>query len=498
MVLVAGTSLFYLVLNATIWPEKSTTVSVACIVSLVVGSCVTAVVAFRLRTTQRGLVLAGLVFEVLLCLAISVIEFHDDRANSVARLISWTCVAIAFFPILCPAPRRWTVLASMAAALMTPAGWAIASWIAGDWSSSPAALASRMAPPLLSVGMAYSATCLLNQLGTEVTRARRLGAYVLIEKLGQGGMGEVWRARHNLLARPAAIKLIKQDILASKSMADARSLIERFEREAQVIASLESPHTITLYDFGVAESTTLYYVMELLSGVDLETMVATYGPLPPERAIHILGQVCDSLEEAHRAGLIHRDVKPANIHVCNRAGRGDFVKVLDFGLVKRFDLEADNQSSTVAEIKGTPAYVSPEMISGDPVDGRSDIYALGCVAYFMLTGQLPFPADSAIKMLIAHASAPPPPLSLRVPRPIPSELERVVMACLEKDPDRRPQSARELADRLAAVDLAEAWTERRSEAWWAQATPTPAARRIETAPTVEQITQVRGPNRSFN
>jgi eukaryotic-like serine/threonine-protein kinase len=283
----------------------------------------------------------------------------------------------------------------------------------------------------------------------------QLGMYELESPIAQGGMGEVWRAKHQLLSRPAAIKLIKPHPNDSGELEIDEISVKRFEREAQVTASLRSPHTVQLYDFGVTRNRTFYYVMELLEGTDLETLVREHGPLEPERVVHVLTQALDSLAEAHSHGLIHRDIKPANLHVSERGLEKHFVKVLDFGLVKLERPDQVNRSLSRADrITGTPAYLAPELVTGQgSVDGRADIYALGCVAYYLLTGRLVFEGESAMQVAIAHALETPIPPSQRVDLHIPRELERIVMACLEKDPERRPRTAVELLDMLRALDL---------------------------------------------
>jgi serine/threonine-protein kinase len=270
-------------------------------------------------------------------------------------------------------------------------------------------------------------------------------------------MGEVYLAHHRMLARPAAIKLIRPEALAGENGAKAQLAAARFRREAEAAAQLKSPHTVQLYDFGTTDEGRLYLVMELLEGITLEQLVRAEGPLPSARVIHILRQVCASLEEAHDAGMIHRDIKPANIHL-GRVGReGDFVKVLDFGLVKSVGGASgeDSLASIAGLAIGTPAYMAPEMVSGDAeLDGRTDLYSLGCVAYYLLTGELVFTGETAIQTALLHVSQPPVPPSQRTGNPIPAELERLVLACLAKQPADRPQSASELNAALAAVNCA--------------------------------------------
>jgi serine/threonine-protein kinase len=287
-------------------------------------------------------------------------------------------------------------------------------------------------------------------------------------------MGEVWRAEHRLLARPAAIKLIRASANGDQGGGVTTDAVRRFEREAQVIASLRSPHTVELFDFGVASDGAFYYVMELLDGLDVDTLVRRTGPLPPERVVHILRQVCHSLSEAESRGLVHRDIKPANIFLCRYGEDYDFVKVLDFGIVKTAPGSRDTALEITIEnlIQGTPAFIAPEQaLNASAVDGRADIYATGCVAYWLLTGQLVFTADSPIALVMHHAQTPPTAPSVRSEMPIPAALEDLVMACLAKSPADRPQSARELSRRLGAIALGQAWSEDRAREWWSQHEP---------------------------
>ncbi len=302
---------------------------------------------------------------------------------------------------------------------------------------------------LLSLLAAYSlsVTIAIGGLRKQVDRALQLGQYRLGAKLGEGGMGTVYEASHEMLARPAAIKLIRTD----NSEASQRWQ-GRFEREAQATAGLQSPHTVSIYDFGKTQDGTFFYVMERLDGVDLATLVERDGPLPPARAVHLLRQVCQSLAEAHASGLIHRDIKPANIFVCRHALESDFVKVLDFGLVKASQREPSVELTQAGTLLGTPAYMAPEMIQDQAADPRSDIYSLGCVAYFMLTGRPVF--EGSLSAIIAgHVKEPPPKINTDGPDQPSTEIEQVILGCLAKSPDDRPCSAIELAAQLAACPL---------------------------------------------
>jgi eukaryotic-like serine/threonine-protein kinase len=292
---------------------------------------------------------------------------------------------------------------------------------------------------------------------------RRVGGYTLERQLGSGAMGEVWLARHALLARPSAVKLIRQESLQGDS--DAREMHEqRFQREAQATSQLRSPHTVELYDFGVTEDGDFYYVMEYLNGVDLESLVTKYGPVDPARAVFLLCQACMSLGEAHAAGLVHRDVKPANLFTCRLGPHFDFLKLLDFGIVKT--ASGVGQTVTAAgQIKGTPTSLSPEVVQGEEAGFESDIYGLGCVAYWLLSGHHVFQAPSVMALLMQHVSKTPEPLSEHR-SDLPDGLDELVLRCLSKEPADRPGSALELGEQLASIPFDDPWDTGRAEAWW--------------------------------
>ncbi len=302
-----------------------------------------------------------------------------------------------------------------------------------------------------------------------VSVGSRLGSYEILSPLGSGGMGQVWRARHLMLDRQAAVKLIRPEALGTGAGVQAKTLLRRFEREAQATSVLRSPHTIQVYDFGSTDDGTFYYATELLEGRDLKSLVEQHGPLPAERVIYILRQVCESLAEAHRNGLIHRDIKPANIFLAEVGFKYDFVKVLDFGLVRGTPGSDWKGSLLTIEgaVAGTPAFMAPELIRGSStIDERVDLYSLGCVACWLLTGQLVFEGDTPLQILAAHLEQQPVPPSARSELEIPTKLERIVMACLEKSPDKRPQSVETLSGQLAACPVDEPWTEKHAEEWW--------------------------------
>jgi serine/threonine-protein kinase len=294
--------------------------------------------------------------------------------------------------------------------------------------------------------------------------------------IGRGGMGEVWRARHKMLARDAAIKLIRPEMLAGVSGRQEQIARRRFELEAQATASLRSPHTVALFDFGQTKDRAFYYVMELLDGVDLQTLVERYGPLAESRVVKILLEACESLEEAHRHGLVHRDIKPKNILLCRLGLQYDFVKVLDFGLVKSLQGSDVSLMTLDGTATGTPAYLSPEVAMGEAkIDGRADLYSLGCVAYFLLTGQMVFTETNPTALALAHVQKRPAPLRERTELKISEGLEAIVLRLLEKDPANRPRSAQELSRQLGALTDIPRWSKEQAMEWWQTNLPETAA-----------------------
>ncbi|HET6795657.1 MAG TPA: serine/threonine-protein kinase [Gemmatimonadales bacterium] len=418
----------------------------------------------------------GLAFEITSSYAIAAAEFADPmmlQQHQGFMGLSWVAVWVVLFTVVIPTPPRRAVVAALASVSSVPVviGFIVAIGLGSVRINPGEFFFGLVFPYLLVVGMAYVGARVVYQLGTEVKRARELGSYRLEEKLGEGGMGEVWRARHRMLARPAAIKLIRPALAGNGGV--STEMVRRFEREAQVIAGLRSPHTVDLFDFGMADDGAFYYVMELLDGLDADSLLRRFGPIPPERAIYLLRQVCHSLSEAQSSGLVHRDIKPANIFLCRYGEEYDFVKVLDFGIVGAARDSAEPASMHTREnvVKGTPAFMAPEQVMGTGLDGRADIYATGCVAYWLLTGTYVFTSDTTMGLLLHHAQTPPTPPSARTELPIPPALDQLVLSCLAKDPAKRPQTARELSQRLAELEGADPWTQERARDWWERHRP---------------------------
>jgi serine/threonine-protein kinase len=322
--------------------------------------------------------------------------------------------------------------------------------------------------------LATSTSHTIYGLRRQVEEARRLGQYVLEDVIGQGGMGRVYRARHALLRRDTAIKLLLPEQVGEAA-------IRRFEREVQATARLTHPSTVVVYDYGRTSEGVFYYAMELLDGGDLDDLVAYTGALPARRVVFILEQICGALEEAHRAGLVHRDVKPANMIVCERGVDGDVAKVLDFGLVKGIDAqETPPARPGESGLTGTPLYMAPESIATpDDVDARSDLYALGAVAYFLLTGGPPFRAATVVEVCAHHLHTVPERPSVRLGQPVPAALEAVVLRCLAKRPAERFADAATLGEALRDCTEGPRWDQAEARAWWAEHGARLRARRDE-------------------
>ncbi|HEX7680278.1 MAG TPA: serine/threonine-protein kinase [Thermoanaerobaculia bacterium] len=437
----------------------------------------------------------GLGYMVLTALALGVL-FHWEHVPSswpISPTISWIGVVVLMFAAIVPSAPVKMLIAGVIAVSMNPVGMLIAR-SRGTWDFGPTSNVLLMHyPDYLLAGVAVVISHVLTNLGRQVAKAREMGSYRLGALLGKGGMGEVYQATHRMLARPAAIKLIRPEMIRAEDGERAHVAVQRFRREAEAAANLRSPHTVELYDFGVTGDQTMYFVMELLEGMDLQSLVVQYGPLPANRTIYILHQVCESLEEAHVRGLVHRDIKPANIHLGRLGLQYDFVKVLDFGLVK--SMAATNAGYSLATAAGitpgTPAYMSPEMALGEPIDGRADIYALGCVAYYLLTGTLVFEAGNVFQLMAKRLRDDPIPPSQRTSLPIPPALDRLVLACLERKPENRPASAAALSRSLAAIDLPP-WDEAQAAAWWQTHRPALQDRKMSVEPIEDDATTMIG------
>ncbi|MCO4770686.1 MAG: serine/threonine protein kinase [Deltaproteobacteria bacterium] len=413
----------------------------------------------------------GLLYHVAMGFQIAVLELprvsgEGVLLNGLSSLAVWQLL----FAGLVPVSRRHLTAAALAIATAVPVTAAIAGML-GRVIDSGAVVVSTL-PVLVAGGVGVAIGRVVYDLTQKVQEARDVGSYRLVRKLGEGGMGEVWTAEHRLLARPAAVKLIKADVLDqlaqegdTATREDPRVL---FEREAGVIANLRSPHTVELYDYGVRDDGVFFYVMELLDGFDLHVLVMKFGPLPVSRVLHVLQGICLSLAEAHDAGLVHRDMKPANVFLCELGTSADVVKVLDFGLV--LTQEAPRSEEPETEVTGTPWTMSPEVARGLSATPGSDIYAVGCIAWWLLAGRMPFESESIHQLLFSHANLPVPNLAGMSAQPIPAALEALVVRCLAKAGEERP-SARDLLREIEGIEGFGAWTSLDAETFWRGARP---------------------------
>jgi hypothetical protein len=411
----------------------------------------------------------GLAFEVIGAFGIILGTVADtewpDPFRSVG--IPWTCAWILFFPFLVPEPPGRSAVAAFLSALMGPVGLVFWHLVTNEPMPATQIFGWLTLPAMICAGIATVGAHIVYSLGSELGLQRELGAYRLEERVSYGGMGEIWRARHGMLARPAAIKLVRPERLGNPD--EARAALARFEREALATARLTSPHTVRLYDYGVTEEGTFYYAMELLEGMDLDTLVQSHGPVLPERAAHFLVQTCQSLAEAHDGGLIHRDIKPANLFACRQGIEHDFLKVLDFGLVRPETGNGSTESQLTATglAVGTPAFLAPETAMGQSLCPATDVYSLGCVGYWLITGRHVFDGESPIHVVMSHVRDAPLRPCLRTGcETIHDGLEDLLMACLEKDPKRRPRDAHAVLRELLRMQFASPWTLERAAAWW--------------------------------
>jgi hypothetical protein len=436
------------------------------------------VVAMRSTFQRQTKLRIGLLFVIFSSYGIAFAEYHDILSGIVYRDpgpgglgLSWVTAWVMLFTIAVPAPPRTALVAALLSVSAVPVVFGVNNALGINEVSLTKAefFLGLILPNLLIVVMANTGARIVYGMGRAVREAREMGSYRLVERLGEGGMGEVWRAEHHTLARPAAIKLIRPEVLGSVGGEGGDILRRRFEREAHATALLRSPHTIEVYDFGATDDGTFYYVMELLDGFDLDQLIDSFGPVPAERAVHFLHQVTDSLAEAHEAGLVHRDVKPANVYTCRQGREMDFVKVLDFGLVKPSNPISEDAVKLTAEHSagGTPAFMSPEQAIGDQaIDGRSDVYSVGCLGFWLLTGRYVFEGRTPMEILTKHVGEEPVAPSTVSELSIPTELDALILRCLSKNPADRPTAGDDLLEALAAVPLGDQWTRARKRAWW--------------------------------
>jgi serine/threonine-protein kinase len=400
-----------------------------------------------------GMVVVGAVFGIQTVL-------RGELATSPLIMYVYVAFAVLGRALFVPSSARRTFAASLTA---------MSSWCAGlvavarlfpeslDYPA-PVVVGFGLATAVATALLAASGSSVIYGLRQQVRAALQLGQYTLDEKIGEGGMGAVYRARHAMLRRPTAVKLLP----AARSSEQA---VARFEREVQTTSELTHPNTVAIYDYGRSPDGVFYYAMEFLDGIDLETLVRRYGPQPAGRVARILSQACGSLDEAHDRGLIHRDIKPANLILCRRRKRPDACKVVDFGLVR--ELNREKQLTAADLVAGTPQYLAPEAVTDpDNVGPAADLYALGAVGYLLLAAVPVFEGKTVAEVCAHHVHSEPVPPSKRAPVSVPADLEALVLQCLAKDPAARPGSAAELREALLAVSSVHDWGEAAASAWW--------------------------------
>jgi hypothetical protein len=405
------------------------------------------------RTLEHAVAVQSAGAEILLVAVIllALILTHAIIVPLDARRMFWTSAAAGVLAVIA---AYLVALEALPSELLAQKPWLPFNQIfyVGMWA-------------LVAVSVSTVAARVIHGLQQRVRDANEVGQYTLEERIGEGGMGVVYLARHALLRRPTAIKLLPAHRAGQQA-------VRRFEQEVRLTSSLTHPNTIAIYDFGRTPDGVFYYAMEYLDGITLEQLVAFDGPQPAARVIQILKQVCGSLSEAHVAGLIHRDIKPANLMLCVRGNLPDQIKVLDFGLVKEHSAEVALGLSTDGALLGTPAYLSPEGIMNPRgVDARSDLYALGAVAYWLLVGAPLFASETIVEVCAHHLHSTPPAVSQRSPGPVPQALDELIARCLAKDPVQRPESALALGLALDSIEGAGAWTREQGEAWWRERAP---------------------------
>ncbi len=448
--------------------------------------------AAQATASSRGAISLGLAYAWMCGQAMAATEIALAPTSGIYNGVPGLCVWIVFFPTIIPCLPRQAFNTGLAIALALPLDYIIARMF-GLPEVSGQALVGWFVPPLFCAALAGTAALLANRLTVQLAEARRavrdLGAYALERRLDHGGMGEVWLARHRLLPRAAAVKFLK---LSAEAGPDPQRNA-RFEREASAIALLQSPHTIQIYDFGLSEDGELYFAMELLDGLDLAALITGFGRQKEARVAAILAQICLSLMEAHAQGLIHRDLSPRNVMLCRLGAEVDHVKVLDFGLVgvaniapnpgdaKTSPPKTSPLNSSTARIRasgpittlvGTPGYIAPEVVNGGTADARSDLYALGCLGYWMLTATTLHPdAESGSEDLEAHVRLNAQPPSARINQELHIGLEEIILTCLARNPQQRPASAADLRAQLLRLHFPDAWSEGRARRWWAEHQP---------------------------
>lgn len=478
----AGWSFGFIILGLGFWMRRGTR---SATMSRRVDELVVAIVAFAFLYNSRLIEGTSLNIEfgspVLADAALPAFG-HVLHAYAYMTLIMLSAFCVLLRAGLVPSAPKRTALVTTAAGLpliLGPAFGLLSLMSPFDVPAAPRAVTAITLATLIwwlvVTAMATAISHVIYGLRLEVRAARKLGQYTLEHKLGEGGMGMVFRAQHALLRRPTAIKLILPDKAG-------RHAVERFEREVRLTARLSHPNTVTVYDYGRTPEGTFYYAMELLDGATLAQIVELKGPMPTGRVLHVMHAIAGALAEAHDVGLIHRDVKPANIFLARQGGAYDVPKILDFGLVKDLTAEQVSEVTERTSITGTPLYMAPEALTRpEHLDGRADLYALGCVGFYLLTGEHVFRGNSAVEILGHHIHSEPRRPSDFLSEALPDDVESLVLACLAKDPADRPASAHALADAIEACGAFGSWPRLARQQWWAEHGPEVVPARAEHA-----------------
>jgi hypothetical protein len=445
-----------------IQPRRNHLVFIAFTAGLATMAVIWRGVLVRRRLTFRQLHAMDTFYAVAAngCIAFCAIVSSDQRQAAYTCLL-YSCFAILTRALIVPSTGKRTAWVSALAALpMVAAALLVAreEWPGPKDVRAPGFFVGFVQIEIVEILLAAAGSRIIYGLRRQVSAAQQLGQYTLVRKIGEGGMGAVYLARHLMLRRPTAVKLLLPDRVG-------RENLERFEREVQHTSQLTHPNTVAVFDYGRSPEGVFYYAMEYLGGgIDLERLVRTHGRQPPERVRQILIQICGALQEAHERQLIHRDIKPANIILCEHGAAPDIVKVVDFGLVKEIAAESSISAQIVL---GTPAYLAPEAVTDPSAVGlQADLYSVGCVGFFLLTGHIVFEAKTGLDMCVQHVTKAPPRPSVTAGVELPRAFEDLILHCLAKSPDERPVSAAVLADGLRALGPLDDWNEDRAIAWW--------------------------------
>lgn len=471
-------------------------------ITLIITAAISFLVIFLLRVPRpsKEIIIISVVYENLMAFTIALHDgfwFYPTPYNPEPRLF-WSCIWILAFPIIVPYSPRISLFSSLSSIVLIMGAIALPILVVPEQIPPKIVFRMVLETHLFCAVVAYFISRMLNHLNWQLANEKKKGSYQLIRQLGEGSMGQVWLAKHRMLHRPAAMKIIQQDRLHGASEEIRQEVITRFEREAQATARLHNQHSINIYDFGTMEDDSFFYVMEALNGTDLQQFVNRFGPLPEERVIYLMLQIAESLQEAHAIGLVHRDLKPANIFICRYGFQTDFIKVLDFGMVKyqedlqetfqrmtKTQVSTNIELTTEGQLAGTPAYMAPEMIMGKKIDHRYDVYAFGCVAYFLLTGTRVFQGESLESQLYSHMEEKPKTPSERSGATFHPLLETLIMSCLKKNPNDRPANMDILIAELKAVPFADPWTPEKANLWWNEFMPLqPSA---DTRPSADPV-----------